>query len=361
MLHKLPLPANFFKTPQLTPERKSSLDKLARRNARNLVLHAQLSHGPVHWTLLSEHHGFCIYRGSEVNAASNLATYCSTIQVRGTIEEVAALFNPQTSPPTAPSLERIVPMRFLPTVLDQATLLTLALPSTSQPRHYRGIHWTAFQSPSRIAKSRDCCFLETHMDAQCDGRRGWVRATTSVEMPECPDLPQYGLVRMDFQRCGHVVFESLDRPGYLDVLYMTQVDLKGSVPDFVTELAMRRICKGLRDLHKAMSARRLLSQGTELILHGARTCAMCATLFVYGADKIHCRFCNHVVCKPCSTHWVLPGLHVNVCKHCAQEKTSAPPSSQPIMDRNVRRSLPSLIPEEDSPRSEVASRSEVIG
>ncbi|KAH9096239.1 hypothetical protein Ae201684P_009474 [Aphanomyces euteiches] len=72
---------------------------------------------------------------------------------------------------------------------------------------------------------------------------------------------------------------------------MTQVDLKGFVPDFVTEMGMKRTCKGLRDLYKAMSARRLLSQGTELILHGARTCALCATLFAYGADKIHCRFC----------------------------------------------------------------------
>ncbi|RLN76420.1 hypothetical protein BBJ28_00025901, partial [Nothophytophthora sp. Chile5] len=186
--------------------------------------------------------------------------------------------------------------------------------------------------PSKLIKNRDFLTLEcqsTFVDVS--GRRGWVRSYHSIKLPCCPDLQgEYGLVRGSFYHTGHVFIES-ERPGFLDVIFSAQVNLKGSLhlPSALFFVATKKRLSSVADLQKMLTRRRLGSQrflgDLELVPKNQRKrCHLCSSKFGLLTRKARCRKCGEVVCAAaCSTVWevTVPRFgvkKVRVCAKCAQ-------------------------------------------
>ncbi|RLN70611.1 hypothetical protein BBJ28_00025861, partial [Nothophytophthora sp. Chile5] len=186
--------------------------------------------------------------------------------------------------------------------------------------------------PSKLIKNRDFLTLEcqsTFVDVS--GRRGWVRSYHSIKLPCCPDLQgEYGLVRGSFYHTGHVFIES-ERPGFLDVIFSAQVNLKGSLhlPSALFFVATKKRLSSVADLQKMLTRRRLGTQrflgDLELVPKNQRKrCHLCSSKFGLLTRKARCRKCGEVVCAAaCSTVWevTVPRFgvkKVRVCAKCAQ-------------------------------------------
>ncbi|RQM30251.1 hypothetical protein B5M09_012608, partial [Aphanomyces astaci] len=266
------------------------------------VRYAVPTNGPVQWVV--------------GKPTSTISTYCSSMTMHATVDEISSMFTPSSHQPKR---------SLVPGIMGEANLVTVASPSIDDPRHYIAIRWAAVRSPVPFIKNRDACF--THMDVECDGRKGWVRALKSIDLPECHHLR--GLVRMDLLRCGHVVLESPGRPDCVQVHILVHLDMKGLVPAWIEDLWMKRTCQGLRALRKAVVAKRLAA--TDLVHQhlSLRTCELCARPFTFGTTKAHCRQCSQVMCNECSSTTTSSQEHrqaLPVCTTCElATSTKLPP------------------------------------
>ncbi|RHY35673.1 hypothetical protein DYB26_000591 [Aphanomyces astaci] len=244
---------------------------------------------------------------------------------------------------------------------------------------YVGVHWTVNELPGLIknkdvcfVKNRDWCFLESHAPIVLgDGRRGWVRALSSVELHCCPDLkPSLGFVRANYHRSGYVFAESRDFPGYLDVTQLQQIDFRGTLTDLFASIEVAARKRDMRDVDHKLRAHRL-SQVTFLAEHQLVTwqsrskCHVCRTKFgLLLVHKHRCRKCGEVVCARCSKVWAIKvaSIHSNVrvCSPCAVSlKYIAPSSSSSLASRGVLRrgtsTFAALTPRQSSDMDETAS------
>ncbi|KAF4039492.1 FYVE zinc finger domain-containing protein [Phytophthora infestans] len=361
MIKTLPLPPRFFKRPELTEREEQYLVGKAKDSAKALVDATRNNEGPVRWEEAGMHRGVQMYKGEarypEAVVGESISYGCGATTIQSTLDEVADFFDLSTDAKVAAFVECNAD------VLDAQLLYVIEDPSLLNDPKYtvRGqrsgsskmlnanqvtIKWFASEMPSKLLKNRDFLTVEcqsTFMDVS--GRRGWVRSYHSIKLPCCPELSDYNLVRGSFYHTGYVFVES-ERPGFLDVIFSAQVNMKGSmkVPTPLFMTIQKKRLSGIADLQKMITRRRLGAQrflgDLELVPKSQRTrCNLCSAKFGLITRKARCRKCGEVVCaSACSTEWevAIPGQgvrKVRVCFKCAQNTDPSvfedlPPSEQ---------------------------------
>ncbi|GMF15756.1 unnamed protein product [Phytophthora lilii] len=361
MTKQLPLPPRFFKCPELSEREEQYLVGKAKESAKALVDATRNNEGPVRWEEAGMHRGVQMYKGEarypESVVGESITYGCGATTIQSTLDEVADFFDLSTDAKFADFVE------FNADMLDGQLLYVIRDPSLlNDPRYNtRGnrsgaskmlnanqvtVKWFAMDMPSKLLKNRDFLTVEcqsTFMDVS--GRRGWVRSYHSIKLACCPELGAYNLVRGSFYHTGHVFVES-ERPGFLDVIFSAQVNMKGNMkvptPLFMT-LQKKRLST-IADLQKMITRRRLRAQrflgDLELVPKSQRTrCNLCSAKFGLITRKARCRKCGEVVCaSSCSTEWEVSisgqGVRkVRVCSKCAQNTDPSvfedlPPSEQ---------------------------------
>ncbi|KAG3115330.1 hypothetical protein PI124_g1297 [Phytophthora idaei] len=361
MTKTLPLPPRFFKRPELTEREEQYLVGKAKESAKALVDATRNNEGPVRWEEAGMHRGVQMYKGEarypESVVGESISYGCGATTIQSTLDEVADFFDLSTEAKVAEFVECNAD------VLDAQLLYVIEDPSLLNDPKYnaRGqrsgtskmlnanqvtVKWFASEMQSKLLKNRDFLTVEcqsTFLDVS--GRRGWVRSYHSIKLPCCPELSDYSLVRGSFYHTGYVFVES-ERPGFLDVIFNAQVNMKGSMkvpaPLFMT--IQKKRLTSIADLQKMITRRRLGAQrflgDLELVPKSQRTrCNLCSAKFGLITRKTRCRKCGEVVCaSACSTEWEvsIPGQgvrKVRVCSKCAQNTDPSvfedlPPSEQ---------------------------------
>ncbi|KAE8995051.1 hypothetical protein PR002_g19742 [Phytophthora rubi] len=344
MTKQLPLPPRFFKCPELSEREVNYLVGKAKESAKALVDATRNNEGPVRWEEAGMHRGVQMYKGEArypESVVGEAITYgCGATTIQSTLDEVSDFFDLST----ATKVKEFV--GFNPDMLDAQLLYVIQDPSVlndpkSNARNNRSgfskmlnanqvtVKWFVSEMPSKLLKNRDFLTVEcqsTFMDVS--GRRGWVRSYHSIKLPCCPELSDYNLVRGSVYHTGHVFVES-ERPGFLDVIYSAQVNMKGKVPTPLFMTIQKKRLSNIADLQRMITRRRLGAQrflgDLELVPKSQRTrCNLCSTKFGLITRKARCRKCGEVVCSSaCSTEWevAIPGQgvrKVRVCVKCAQ-------------------------------------------
>lgn len=283
------------------------------------------------WKKLSVVKGIQILRGYDVALAAEGHAKDGACCLRGlsdvnaSIEEFALLFKLDSNRKFAEH-----GLLFNPDLLDMATLYALVQPSGDHPRRYVGIKWCLVQSPSKLFRNRDFCYLECQKEFRdAKGHRGWVRSMHSIKMPCCPSLESsHGIVRASMYRCGLTAVES-DKPGVLNVTYTIEMDLKGHFPEIFQPSFISQRIATLASIDKFLQQQRLSSSPLlgDLDLHATsfkNACHLCYRAFSTFTRRVVCRKCGQGVCKSCSGEWeldipVIGKKKLRICTVCSAE------------------------------------------
>lgn len=331
MTKALPLPPRFFQCPALSQREEQYLVAKARESTRALVDATRNNDGPVRWSEMGMHRGVQMYKGEarhpETVVGDPITYGCGATTIQASLDEVAGFFDLASH---AKVRDFVL---FNGDMMDSQLLYALRDSSLadSDHRHQITVRWFVIEMPSKLIKNRDFLVIECQNSfVDVSGRRGWVRSYHSIKLPSCPDLQhEYGLVRGSFYHTGHVFIES-ERPGYLDVIFSAQINLKGSLrlPSALFFVAAKKRLSSVADLQKQLQKRRLGAQrflgDLELVPKSQRSrCNICAVKFGLLTRKARCRKCGEVVCTSCSDVWEVSvpkvGVRkVRVCAKCAK-------------------------------------------
>lgn len=331
MTKSLPLPPRYFQCPALSAREEQYLVAKARESTRALVDATRNNDGPVRWAEMGMHRGVQMYKGEarhpETVVGDPITYGCGATTLQASLDEVAGFFDLATHAKVRDFVA------FNGDMMDAQLLYALKDPELADkdPLHQITVRWFVIEMPSKLIKNRDFLTIEcqnTFVDVS--GRRGWVRSYHSIKLPSCPDLQhEYGLVRGSFYHTGHVFIES-ERPGYLDVIFSAQINLKGNLrlPSALFFVAAKKRLSSVAELQKQLQKRRLGAQrflgDLELVPKSQRTrCAICSVKFGLLTRKARCRKCGEVVCTSCSDVWEIsvPKVgtkKVRVCAKCAK-------------------------------------------
>ncbi|GMF21516.1 unnamed protein product [Phytophthora lilii] len=340
---KLPLPDDFFSVPQLSAKENKYLLGLAKHACKEVVYYSRQEDGPMKWLHLSSEDGVDVFQGVDSSGTNvqqdfKALTYLrGSCKIRATIDEISDFFKLDT-PEKLSGFTQTVGKD----LLDQKTLLTLANPTPDNPKHYVAVKWTAVESPTKLARHRDFCYIGCHdefIDTNTK-RRGWVRSIHSIRLPFCPPLNRsHGLVRGSFYRSGFIFTESAEK-GCVDAVHTLHVDIKGNAPNWMKILVMKRRIKHIAEVDRHFQLHRLargkLLGDLELPAKDSVTrCQLCETRFGFFHRRRRCRKCGKVVCSPCGNEFLLDyaGVgpkKVRICVECSESVVYG--ISVPVMD-----------------------------
>ncbi|KAE9049003.1 hypothetical protein PR003_g3768 [Phytophthora rubi] len=332
---KLPLPDDYFSVPQLSSKENKYLLGLAKHACKEVVYYSRQNDGPMKWLHLSSDDGVDVFQGvdrsnSHQDQDPKALTYLrGSCKIRATIDEISDFFKLDTVDKLSGFTQTVGK-----DVLDQKTLLTLAKPTPDNPKHYVAVKWTAIESPSKLARNRDFCYIECHdefIDTNTK-RRGWVRSIHSIRLPFCPPLNKsHGLVRGSLYRSGFIFTESAET-GCVDAVHTLHVDIKGSTPNWMKILVMKRRIKNIAEVDRHFQRMRLthgrLLGDLELpTKDGVTRCQLCETRFGIFHRRRRCRKCGKVVCTSCGDEFLLDyaGMgprKVRICSECSESVAS---------------------------------------
>ncbi|KAH9118532.1 hypothetical protein LEN26_012044 [Aphanomyces euteiches] len=322
--------SKFFQLPPLSVEMATEFKVLARKTAESLIQRSQtVVEGAAAWAFVSEDSGLRVFKNLEEDAATiNSKMYCGVIQVEGSIDDVAGLLQPDGAKKSP----------FHKDILDTSTLYTLEAPTVTAPNDSISIQWMAVKSPMKsVMMHRDVCFVQCTREFTMNGRRGWVRAGRSVKLDGCPNLEQtYGLVRVVNYGSGHVILESQDMPGCLDIVYVVHFDLGDGKSewavnafqgrDFFVEKGINRRFQSLVELNHHLKELRTSAAAaesatmTKSIPRSSKRarCCVCAKRLGVLNRKIQCSRCAEMMCKHCDQQWrSRTKAATTVCLTCA--------------------------------------------
>ncbi|KAH9165350.1 hypothetical protein AeNC1_018532 [Aphanomyces euteiches] len=303
---KTPLPQDYFKCPPLSPEAMKRYTALGKQSAETLIAKAKLVDGAYEWQLHKDESEIKIYKPLSRRDAEDGRCCCGVMQVVGEMDEYIELFRCDTI-----DHERDYYRRFGGNYIDAVLLHTVdrCHAAAAQPNDSTAIKWTLVKSPlDGLVARRDFVVLETNFEFKVDGKRGWVRSFRSIELDAFPDTRQdLGCVRGYMYDMGFVAVES-DRPGYLDMTYLSDMDVKGNIPSWVVDLTNASWLRSMLDVDKFMRENRLsrtpLLHPSQLCpLDSRSTCPLCHHRFGLLRKKSNCVKCGEVVCRACSRNW----------------------------------------------------------
>lgn len=350
----VPLRENYFATPLLSAKEKAYLVRKSCEAAQEVVERARSTGGPVQWRHVEKFQDVQIYAGQPRGAYGNSAqpadivSMCGVTSVAGSVKEVASLFDLST---TRAMKEFSMEHREL--FFDAIVLYNLSPRTKEKPLHQVTAKWIAVKSP-RGLDDRDFCYLECQ-DKFVDshGRKGWVLCLHSIKLPGCDDLTrEFGFVRGSFYHSGLIVVET-DRPGYVDVIHMLQMNFKKNSrvsPSFMRDRVafVAKVRTMMRN--KRLNEQRYLSD-LELVPKKYRSrCTVCQDSFsLLLLRKMNCRKCGEVVCGACSKEFdvknakFLETVKLRICMHCFQLVTTAPKSQIPMLEQSRASTAMSLL------------------
>ncbi|OQS07336.1 hypothetical protein THRCLA_00654 [Thraustotheca clavata] len=344
------LPKEFYNRPDLTRQETEFLVNLAKEMCMEVIFYAQENGGTVKWRLMETKQGVQIFQGEEFGGNDDLTYVCGVNTIKANLAEVADIFNIVSEEKLA-EYSRV----FEPDLIDMLSIYDLATPTPDNPMHYIGVRWAAVESTSPLVRNRDFCYLECQdefVDTRT-GRQGWVRCMHSINIPSCVSLEKtLGYVRGSYYRSGFVFVET-DKPGYLDVTHILQVNFKGRVPPWIKRQTLRHRVQSISRIDKffqmkKLSAGRILGDIDLPSKKHVTHCHWCSRKFdMIFTRKFRCRKCGEVVCKHCSTHWdlFLPysgEKRVRICTMCSNSCRNDP---DPNEDRLERQSNDQYAPE----------------
>ncbi|KAG1703454.1 hypothetical protein DVH05_007402 [Phytophthora capsici] len=345
---KLPLPDDFFPVPQLSTKENKYLLGLAKHACKEVVYYSRKSDGPMKWLHLSSEDGVEVFQGVDSSGGSTTQqdakalTYLrGSCKIHATIDEISDFFKLDTPDKLAGFAQTVGK-----DLLDQKTLLTLATPTPDNPKHYVAVKWTAVESPSKLARNRDFCYIECHdefIDTNTK-RRGWVRSIHSIRLPFCPPLNRsHGLVRGSLYRSGYIFTESAEK-GCVDAVHTLHLDIKGNAPNWLKIMTMKRRIKNIAEVDRHFQLQRLTQERLlgDLELQAKERvtkCQLCETRFGIFHRRRLCRKCGKVVCNPCGNEFLLDyaGVgpkKVRICIECSESVMYG--NSVPMMDATGR-------------------------
>ncbi|CAK4683414.1 hypothetical protein LEN26_012122 [Aphanomyces euteiches] len=321
-------PSIFFSCPPLSPQEETRLRAEANETAVDVIARSRLHGGPIHWTPHGTEANVKIFKGYDVrhrhrDAALETEIYLGLIEVKAHMEEIAAVFADQNGADA----------------IDMAHLYTI------EERTHRGtsvhVSWRGYKSflPG-VIRRRDVCLVDIADGfVTKDGRRGFVSAQRSVELPCCPELdPSLGYTRQVTLGSGLVALESSQR-GTLYISYLLQLPgaysglaehiVQAFKQDIVLKdkTARRRLLDALlpirQRLFEAHLSRTPILNAMQLVPHEARyQCYLCLKPFGLFRRKTSCFKCGEVFCSKCTEPWrVQVGDRlrlVPICKFCVQ-------------------------------------------
>ncbi|CAK4668133.1 hypothetical protein LEN26_019354 [Aphanomyces euteiches] len=323
----LPLPPNFFRCPPLTEHERQRFLNMGFQSARELVAKAKLERGPYRWSRLSNESDMKIYKGYGVRAVGKAEIHCAVKEAVGDLNEVIQLYRSDTTEEAKEHMRR-----FGRAYVDAVKLYTILPRDPAHPNDCMHIKWYCTKSPlDGIVTRRDFCLLETDLEIKIDGRRGWVRAFKSVELPCVPHLRDLlNCIRAYQYDMGHVFYES-QRSGYLHMTYLADMDVRGNVPAIVNDESVKAWCRNLSDIDRFMREDRLsrtpfLRKDQFCPLNLRLSCYFCQKSFGPLRRKSNCNKCGEVVCKKCNPLWLvrINGEHEEkrACYACSLNRTA---------------------------------------
>ncbi|CAK4617639.1 unnamed protein product [Aphanomyces euteiches] len=269
------------------------------------------------------------------------------MQVVGQIDESIELYRDDTTDQAQEYAWRVGRTTFV----DVVNLYTVLPRHPDRPNDCIQIKWVLTKSPlDRLVARRDFVVVESELEFQVDGKRAWVRSFHSIELDAAPDMRKVlGCIRGYMHDMGFVIMES-DRPGYLDMTYLADMDVRGSVPSWVNDQALNAWVRSMTDIDRCMRENRLsrtplLHENQLWPLDSRHACSLCRQDFGLLRKKTHCSRCGEVVCPSCSRLWNVK-VHgretkVRACVTCSLSSTVIParpppnPSRRHVRNRHV--------------------------
>ncbi|KAG9399370.1 hypothetical protein AC1031_011761 [Aphanomyces cochlioides] len=308
---KFPLPVDYFECPPLSPEEYEQYEQQAMQNAREMREKAVITNSQYQWKRIADEAEVEIFRGKDPSTPATATLHCATIDLAGTLEEVAHLYRNDTTE----ELKEMV-RRTGHGMMDAANLYWIHRSAESKVR----IQWLLVKTPfDGVVKKRDFCVLESTVmyDADEFGRRTWVRCLKSIELPCCPEFPN---VIRAIQYGSGVICRETDRPGYLQLVTVVHCDLLGSLPIAINEMGAKELCRSVRHVDRNIRENRLsespfLSGEQFISLSSRQRCYLCKRNFGTFLKKRNCFKCGEVVCTQCGPKWSIKvgGTPVKVC------------------------------------------------
>ncbi|ETV96434.1 hypothetical protein, variant [Aphanomyces invadans] len=296
--------SDVFVTPPLSAATTAELKAIAKTTATDIITRSQQAGTSSSWSMVFSDKALRIFKFGGTSAPIGTATkflHCGQLQVRASLQDVVHLLRTDDA-----AHATAYKQRFCKDILATSTLYMLKPPTPTTPTSRISISWYAFRSPVKgVVMNRDAILLECHQEFTIQGRRGWVRAVRSVQLPGCPNLEiTSGLVRMQNYGSGQVFLESLADPNFLDMSYVTQVDMGVGKSewaidalrsrDFLVEKAIVRRCQSLREIERYLKGDPLHVRAPETARPFKalrRHCCLCDKRFRALSKKFSCAKC----------------------------------------------------------------------
>ncbi|KAG9398465.1 hypothetical protein AC1031_014646 [Aphanomyces cochlioides] len=322
MAGKHSLPPSYLNCPPLSPEAIQHYADLGMQSAETLVTKAKLVDGAYDWKLHKDESELKIYKQRGRRALERPSRYCGVMQVVGQLDEYIDVFRNDTT-----DQARELFRRYACAYVDMAVLHTVVPRHADRPNDSTHIKWSLGKSVlDGLVAKRDFVFLETNVEFKIDGKRAWVRSCRSIELAAFPDTRKQLRCRRGYMYdMGFVVVES-DRPGYLHMTHVADVDLHGRIPSWAVGLTVTSWLRSMSNIDRLMRENRLsrtpFVNYTQLCrLESRSTCSLCRHKFGLLRKKSNCFKCGDVVCRACNRVWnvKIDGHHVRIraCLPCS--------------------------------------------
>ncbi|KAG9399369.1 hypothetical protein AC1031_011760 [Aphanomyces cochlioides] len=317
---KFPLPVDYFECPPLSPLECEIFAHQATQNARDMVVQlekATITNPTYQWKRVANEAEVEIFRGKDPFTSATATLHCATIDIAGTLDEVAHFFRNNTTEEFKEMAERTGHG-----MLDAANLYWI----NNTPKSKARIQWFLVKIPfDVVVKKRDFCVLESSVlyDADENRRRTWVHCVYSIEIQCCPEFPN--VIRGVQYGSGFICRET-DRHGYVNLVSVTHSDLRGSLPMAIRDMGAKEFCRSIRDIDLKLREDRLSGSpfltGEQIIsLSSRQRCYLCKRDFGHFRKKKNCFKCGEVVCTQCGPKWNVKvegiALNIRACTKCS--------------------------------------------
>ncbi|KAH9127259.1 hypothetical protein AeMF1_002414 [Aphanomyces euteiches] len=208
--------------------------RLCRGNTLVQIEKANITYPRYQWKRIADEAEIEIFRGRDPYTPTSATLLCATVDLVGTIEEVANFHRTDTNEDVKDVINRIGYG-----LLDARNLYTIKESTETQVR----LQWMLEKNPfDVVVKKRDYCLLESTFlfDPADNGKRTWVRCVKSIQIQCCPEFPS--VIRAVQYGTGIVCRES-HRPGYLELILVVHVDLRGTLPFAIKDVTAKELCR----------------------------------------------------------------------------------------------------------------------
>ncbi|CAK4117303.1 unnamed protein product [Aphanomyces euteiches] len=260
---------------------------------------AKLQGGTYDWKLLKDDSELKIYKGHSHGSTNDAVLHCGVMEVIGELDECMELHHADTT-----EAARAYALRFGHAYVDVLNLHTVLPRHPDRPNDCIQIKWFLSKSPlDGLIIKRDFLMLESDLEFQVGGKRAWVRSYRSIDLAAVPDMrKELGCIRGSMYDMGFVAVES-DRPGYLVVTYLADMDIKGIVPSWANDQTMKFWLRSMFQIDRFLRENRL---SRTPFLKREQLCPL---------------HCGEVLCRDCNRIWNVKvnGVHATIraCNTCS--------------------------------------------